>query len=34
MIASMIIIGVIGLMLDGATRLLERMKTVKWRYVR
>ena len=32
--ASMIIIGVIGLLLDGATRLLERMKTVKWRYVR
>ena len=33
-IASMIIIGVIGLLLDGATRLLERLKTVKWRYVR
>lgn len=33
-IASMIIIGVIGLMLDGSTRLLERLKTVKWRYVR
>ncbi len=33
-IASMIIIGVIGLLLDGATRLMERMKTVKWRYVR
>ncbi|MFA6115927.1 MAG: ABC transporter permease [Sphingomonas sp.] len=33
-IASMIIIGVIGLLLDGATRLLERMNTVKWRYVR
>jgi NitT/TauT family transport system permease protein len=33
-IASMIIIGVIGLLLDGATRLLQRMKTVKWRYVR
>jgi NitT/TauT family transport system permease protein len=33
-IASMIIIGLIGLMLDGATRLLERLKTVKWRYVR
>lgn len=33
-IASMIIIGVIGLLLDGATRLLERTKTVKWRYVR
>lgn len=33
-IASMIIIGVIGLLLDGLTRQLERMKTVKWRYVR
>ncbi len=33
-IAAMIIIGVIGLLLDGATRLLERMNTVKWRYVR
>lgn len=33
-IASMIIIGVIGLLLDGATRLLERMNMVKWRYVR
>ncbi|MFL6734526.1 MAG: ABC transporter permease [Sphingomicrobium sp.] len=33
-IASMIIIGVIGLLLDLATRLLEGMKTVKWRYVR
>jgi NitT/TauT family transport system permease protein len=33
-IASMIIIGVIGLLLDWATRLLEQMKTVKWRYVR
>lgn len=33
-IASMIIIGVIGLLLDGGTRLLERLKTVKWRYVR
>jgi len=33
-IASMIIIGVIGLLLDGTTRLLERMNTVKWRYVR
>lgn len=33
-IASMIIIGVTGLLLDGATRMLERMKTVKWRYVR
>ena len=33
-IASMIIIGVIGLLLDGVTRLLEQMKIVKWRYVR
>jgi NitT/TauT family transport system permease protein len=33
-IASMIIIGAIGLLLDGITRLLERVKTVKWRYVR
>ena len=33
-IASMIIIGVIGLLLDGATRLLERMNSVNWRYVR
>ena len=33
-IASMIIIGVIGLLLDGLTRLLERLDTVKWRYVR
>jgi NitT/TauT family transport system permease protein len=33
-IASMIIIGVIGLLLDGATRLLEQLDIVKWRYVR
>src|SRR6188474_2560910 len=33
-IAGMIIIGVIGLLLDGAMRLLERLKTVRWRYVR
>ena len=33
-IASMIIIGVIGLLLDGVTRLLERLNSVKWRYVR
>ena len=33
-IASMIIIGVIGLLLDGATRLLEQLSIVKWRYVR
>lgn len=33
-IASMIIIGLIGLLLDWATRRLEGLKTVKWRYVR
>src|SRR5205085_11613955 len=33
-IAGMIIIGVIGLMLDGITRLLERLKSVRWRYGR
>ena len=33
-IAGMIIIGLIGLLLDGATRLLERLKAVRWRYVR
>ena len=33
-IAGMIIIGVIGLMLDGFMRLLERLKSVRWRYVR
>ena len=33
-IASMIIIGLIGLLLDSGTRLLERLKTVRWRYVR
>ncbi len=33
-IAAMIIIGMIGLLLDGATRLLEKLKTVRWRYVR
>jgi NitT/TauT family transport system permease protein len=33
-IASMIIIGMIGLLLDGTTRLLERLKIVRWRYVR
>jgi NitT/TauT family transport system permease protein len=33
-VASMIIIGLIGLLLDGLTRLLERLKTVRWRYVR
>jgi len=33
-IAAMILIGVIGLALDGITRLLEKLKTVRWRYVR
>lgn len=33
-IASMIIIGLIGLALDSGTRLLERLKPVRWRYVR
>ena len=33
-IAGMIIIGVIGLMLDGAMRLLEKLESVRWRYVR
>lgn len=33
-IAGMVIIGGIGLLLDGLTRLLERLRTVRWRYVR
>ncbi len=33
-IAAMIIIGMIGLLLDGITRLLEKLKGVRWRYVR
>jgi len=33
-IAGMIIIGLIGLLLDGTTRLLERLKIVRWRYIR
>jgi len=32
-IAGMIIIGLIGLALDGIMRLLENMKNVRWRYV-
>jgi len=32
-IAGMIIIGLIGLALDGVMRLLEKMKSVRWRYV-
>ncbi len=31
-VAGMIIIGVIGLSLDGLMRLLERLKGVRWRY--
>jgi NitT/TauT family transport system permease protein len=31
-IAGMIIIGLIGLLLDGLMRMLESLKTVKWRY--
>jgi NitT/TauT family transport system permease protein len=33
-IASMIIIGLIGLLLDSGTRLLERLRPLRWRYVR
>ncbi|MCX5747652.1 MAG: ABC transporter permease [Proteobacteria bacterium] len=33
-IAAMIIIGLIGLLLDGLMRLLERLKSVRWRYVK
>ncbi len=33
-VAAMIIIGMIGLLLDGLMRLLERMKSVRWRYGR
>jgi NitT/TauT family transport system permease protein len=33
-VASMIIIGLIGLLLDGLMRLLEGLKSVRWRYAR
>jgi NitT/TauT family transport system permease protein len=33
-IGGMIVIGVIGLMLDGLMRLLETLKLVRWRYAR
>jgi len=33
-VAGMIIIGIIGLMLDGTMRLLERLKSVRWRYAK
>jgi NitT/TauT family transport system permease protein len=32
-IGGMVIIGLIGLMLDGAMRLLESLRIVRWRYV-
>jgi NitT/TauT family transport system permease protein len=31
-VAGMIIIGLIGLVLDGTMRMLERLKSVRWRY--
>jgi NitT/TauT family transport system permease protein len=33
-IAGMIVIGMIGLLLDGAMRQLERLQSVRWRYGR
>jgi NitT/TauT family transport system permease protein len=33
-VAGMIIIGMIGLVLDGTMRLLERLKSVRWRYAK
>ena len=33
-VAGMIVIGLIGLLLDGAMRRLERLKLVRWRYAR
>ena len=33
-VAGMIIIGLIGLLLDGMMRLLENMDSVRWRYAR
>jgi NitT/TauT family transport system permease protein len=33
-VAGMIIIGLIGLLLDGLMRLLEGLKSVRWRYAR
>ncbi len=33
-IAAMIIIGLIGLLLDGLMRMLEGLKSVRWRYAR
>jgi NitT/TauT family transport system permease protein len=33
-VASMIIIGMIGLLLDLLMRLFERLESVRWRYAR
>jgi NitT/TauT family transport system permease protein len=33
-VAGMIIIGLIGLLLDGMMRLLEGLKSVRWKYAR
>jgi NitT/TauT family transport system permease protein len=33
-IGGMVIIGLIGLLLDGVMRLMEGLKIVRWRYVR
>jgi NitT/TauT family transport system permease protein len=33
-VAAMIIIGMIGLVLDGVMRLLERLKSVRWKYAK
>jgi NitT/TauT family transport system permease protein len=33
-VAAMIIIGLIGLLLDGAMRQLEKHRSVRWRYGR
>jgi NitT/TauT family transport system permease protein len=33
-VAGMVIIGMIGLMLDGLMRLLEGLKSVRWRYAK
>ena len=33
-VAGMIIIGMIGLVLDGTMRLLERVKSVRWKYAK
>jgi NitT/TauT family transport system permease protein len=33
-IGGMVIIGLIGLLLDGIMRLMEGLKIVRWRYVR